>query len=75
MTEQEAIELAKRTAEQEGWGWIEPVRAEYNHPWFGRWGGGVWKIRDDALAIGGGVRILIEDKSKTVIYKHGRPPY
>jgi hypothetical protein len=67
MTEQEAIEIAKKFAEDQGWDWIEPVRAEYRRPWFGK--GGWWNIWDDQLTIGGNSYIKIDDTTGKVIEK------
>lgn len=67
MTEQEAIEIAKKVAEDQGWAWVEPVRAEHGRPWFGK--GGWWEIRDNDSTRGRKVYIKIDDLTGAIIEK------
>ena len=70
MTEKEAIEIAKTVAEQAGWGWYEPIEAEYHAPWFGKWGGAIWKVEDCVGERPPHVRVLIDDHTGKILEKH-----
>lgn len=71
MTEQEAIEIAKKVAETEGWGWIEPVSAHCRRRWF--FGRRVWFIWSNAGSRGTIVRVKIDDATGKVLQKGYMP--
>lgn len=69
MTEREATEIARRTAEQEGWAWVEPAEAILRKSWLGR--NPRWEVSSRWL--GGMVRLVIDDDTGRVLekdYKH-----
>ncbi len=67
MTEQEAVDIARRVAEQEGWAWVEPTLADLRRPWFGR--GGRWEIFSHRLGLGAKVRVVIDDQTGEALEK------
>jgi hypothetical protein len=67
MTRQEAIEIARRTAEEEGWAWDEPVDATLRRPWFKK--GGRWEVYSNVLKMGAKARIVIDDETGKVLDK------
>jgi hypothetical protein len=67
MTEEEAIEIAKRTAKQEGWAWIDPAYARLRRRWFRP--GGQWRIYSNRLMKGPKVRVFIDDETGEVLEK------
>lgn len=68
MTEQEAIEIARRTAEEEGWAWIEPVDARLIKPWLGK-RSRRWKVYSNINTKGPEVRVTIDDETGEVLKK------
>jgi len=65
ITEQEAIERARRIAEEQGWAWLEPVRAR-------RTGRG-WEVFSNVLKRGGNVRVLVDRQSGEILEKGFNP--
>lgn len=67
MTEQEAIETAKKVAEAEGWYWAEPCETEL----FRRWilGPRLWMVWSNAKTFGANVGIVIKASTGRVIRK------
>ncbi|HEX8474472.1 MAG TPA: hypothetical protein VF666_10595 [Pyrinomonadaceae bacterium] len=72
MTSDEAISLAKQTAQQEGWAWDEPARAS-KHRRFGVVGAAYWEVVSNANVIGRNVRIRIDDATGEVLQKNFLP--
>jgi hypothetical protein len=66
MTEQEAIAVARRAAEAKGWPFVEPLLVMRKKPWF-RSEGGSWEIFTNRFAIGGNVRIVLDDRTGAVL--------
>lgn len=69
MTELQAIEIARRTAEEMGWGWLEPVEATLRRPLL-RKRPRLWEVTTNVLRKGGNVRMVIDDETGQVIEKH-----
>lgn len=69
MTEQEAIERAKQVAQEQGWGWAEPVLATLYRPWFGFGKGGKWEIFSNVQRRGGNARVVIDAETGAVLEK------
>ena len=67
MTETEAIAIAERIAEDNGWIWVTPVEAMWHPRWFGA--GGRWEIYSNADRLGAKVRIVIESPGGRVLEK------
>jgi hypothetical protein len=67
VTEGEAIAIARATAEQEGWAWVEPALATLREPWFGK--GGKWEIFSNALGLGAKARVVIDAQTGAVLEK------
>lgn len=67
MTEQEAVEIARQLAKQEGWGWVDPAFATLRRPWFGP--GGRWEIFSNRGGVGTVVRVVIDDETGRVLEK------
>jgi hypothetical protein len=65
ITEQEAIERARRAAEASGWAWLEPVSAQ-------RTGRG-WEVFSNVLKRGGNVRVLVDRQSGEISGKGLQP--
>lgn len=68
MTEQEAVEIARRVAEQEGWAWVEPAEAILRKSWLGR--DPRWEV--SSCWLGGMVRLIIDDETGRVLEKDYR---
>lgn len=67
MTREEAIAVAKATAEWEGWRWSEPVRVSRRRPLFSR--RPIWQVRlgDPAQGV---VSLTIDDTTGEVVRAH-----
>ncbi|MCI0712828.1 MAG: hypothetical protein L0154_21915 [Chloroflexi bacterium] len=72
MTEQEAIEIARKVAEAEGWYWTEPCETKlYRHWWLlGRL---KWCVRSNADYWGANVVVTIDDATGKVLRKGFAP--
>ncbi|MCW1926289.1 hypothetical protein OKA05_27290 [Luteolibacter arcticus] len=68
MTREEVILVARATADQEGWIWLEPVsvRRSRRFTFFGR---RTWRVYTNSEEIGCNVRIDIDDESREIIGK------
>jgi hypothetical protein len=66
VTEEEALALAKRAAEEKGWPFIEPTLVMRRKPWL-RKHGGTWEIFTNRFAVGGNVRVVIDDVTGAVL--------
>jgi len=64
-TEAEAIELAKRIALEQGWGWVEPAEAIWHPAWFGN--GGKWEVYSNAKGLGAKARVVIDAQTGEVL--------
>ena len=67
MTEQEAIDRAKKVALEQGWAWVEPALATLRRPWFGK--GGKWEIFSNAQGLGAKARVVIDAQTGAVLEK------
>jgi hypothetical protein len=67
MNEEQAVAIARRTAEQEGWAWVDPPLATLRKGWSGR--SGRWEIFSNARALGAKVRVVLDDETGTVTEK------
>jgi hypothetical protein len=67
MSEEQAIAIARRVAEQEGWAWADPALATLRKNWSGR--GGRWEILSNARALGAKVRVVLDAESGAVLEK------
>ncbi len=65
ISEEEAVRLAKRLAQQEGWAWVDPANAILRRRWFGR--GGRWEIFSNAHALGAKIRVVLDADSGKVL--------
>jgi hypothetical protein len=70
MSRDEAIRIARAAAESEGWGWLEPVSADYRaaSPQ-----GAVWEVESNILSCGANVRILLDDATGAILEKAHLP--
>lgn len=64
MTREEAIAIASRVAETNGWTWLEPVRGILRTPFFRR---PRWEILSNFECRGCNVFVSIDDATKSVI--------
>ena len=71
MTGEEASASAKKIAMGQGWPGIEPVRAEYRCPWFGK--GGWWNIQTNVDSRGPRVYVVIDDTTGEIREKQFFP--
>lgn len=62
-----AIAIARATAKEEGWAFVEPVATTFRRPWFGS--GGRWEIRTHAAGLGAMARFVIDASDGRVIDK------
>ncbi len=62
-----AIAIARATAKQEGWSFVEPVAATLRRVWSGS--GGRWEIRTHAMGRGAMARFVIDASDGRVIDK------
>ncbi len=62
-----AIAIARATAKEEGWAFVEPVATTLRRPWFG--GGGRWEIRTNATSRGAMARFVIDAADGRVMDK------
>jgi hypothetical protein len=67
ISEQEAIETAKKIALENDWVWSEPTEAVWHPAWRG--GGGKWEIFSNVLKLGAKVRLVIESPSGKILEK------
>jgi len=68
MTKEQALDLARRTAEAEGWPFLDPMSVKFQKGWFGR--PGHWFIETGINTRGGcTVNITINDRTGTVVHK------
>jgi hypothetical protein len=70
MTEDEAIELARRTAEIEGWTWCGKIVAQQKKRLFGPT---YWQVISNYDCAGCNVRIQISDDTGTILSKGFMP--
>jgi hypothetical protein len=67
ITEQEAINLARKAAEDEGWPWLEPGMATWHPTWFGR--GSKWEVFSFAFGLGSKVRVVVDAQTGEILEK------
>lgn len=71
LSHEQAIQVARAVAEQEGWTWIEPARAWKTRRWgFGR---PVWQVVSNAEAKGLNVRVRVDGRTGAVLEKAYAP--
>jgi len=72
MTREEAIEVARGVAHDEGWPWVEPVEAvkQREFPWLG-WK--TWRVETNCQTKTGSVIVYIDDATKQVTSKRYMP--
>jgi hypothetical protein len=71
LTEKEALDLAKRVAEAQGWAWVEPARGALYRAWFGE--GGRWEVASNARGLGAIARIVLDAETGAVLDKGYTP--
>jgi len=64
-----AIAIARATAKEEGWAFVEPVEAILRRPWPWLGGGGRWEIRTHTGGLGAIARFIIDASDGRVIEK------
>ena len=65
ISQEEAIEIARREALTLGWGWVEPINVYWKGDgWFGK--RGKWEIYTNVNVRGGNIRMLISDEGDVV---------
>jgi hypothetical protein len=67
ITEQDAIDLARHAAREQGWIWVDPARAELNRSWAGT--GGTWVVFSNARGLGAVARVVIDARTGEVLEK------
>jgi hypothetical protein len=67
----DAIELARQAAAQQGWPWVEPVRARRRRA--GLFGPHRWEVLSNADSRGQNVRVVIDDASGALLERHFLP--
>ncbi len=67
ISEQKAVESAKKIALENNWAWVEPSESLWHPAWRG--GGGKWEILSNALKLGAKVRVVIESPSGEILEK------
>jgi hypothetical protein len=71
LTEEQVLDIARRTVSAEGWPWREPVIVGFNAPFFRRHG--QWEVFTNAHYMGGNVIIRIDDVTGEVVGKYLAP--
>ena len=69
---EEAIAIARRTAHEEGWAWMEPVEAGLQ-PRVVFFGSLRWEVTSNASKRGMNVRVRIDPATGCVVAKHFLP--
>lgn len=65
ISQEEAIEIAKKEALTQGWGWIEPIDVRWRYDgWFAK--RGKWEIHTNVHARGGNIRMIISDEGEVI---------
>jgi len=67
ISEDEAVRLARKLAEENGWGWLDPPYTTLRRQWFGP--GGRWEIFSNAAGKGPKVRVVLDAQSGQIIEK------
>ncbi len=67
LTEAEVLQIARATADQQGWPWTEPATVGFT-PGSGR-KPGQWRVFTGADGMGGNITIRINDETGTVLNK------
>ena len=65
MTAEEAVETARRLAQQQGWPWLAPVEARRRRAFL--LGPARWHVWSNAGTRGANVRVVIDDASGAVV--------
>jgi hypothetical protein len=68
MTKEEAIELARRTAESDGWPFLPEYFVTYRAGWFGQ--PGLWHVNTNGNRMNLAVNFTIDDRQRAVVHKH-----
>ena len=67
ISEQDAINIATKLAQELSWGWLEPTHAVLRKAWFGK--GGKWEIHSNYMNRGTKVRVVIDAETGAVLDK------
>lgn len=61
---EEALALARETADANGWAWVEPVDITWRSSWSGK--GGKWEIVTNANGLGAKIRMAVSGDGDVV---------
>jgi hypothetical protein len=64
--QEQAIEIARARAAQNGWGFAEPLQVSHRRPWFGR-GGGRFEIETNAYGLGTKARFVVDEATGAIL--------
>ena len=67
ITEDEAVNRAKRVAVEHGWAWVDPAHTTLRSRWFGK--GGKWEVFSNAAGLGAKVRVVLDAQTGAVLEK------
>lgn len=67
ITEEDAIRIAKKLAEDQQWGWLEPTHTIFRKAWFRNTG--KWEVYSNYLNRGTKVRVVVDAVTGNVIDK------
>jgi hypothetical protein len=65
ISQEEAVERAKRLAHERGWVWQDPASTLFRRRWLRP--GGRWEILSNALALGAKVRVVLDAESGEIL--------
>ena len=67
ISEDEAVNRAKRVALEQEWAWIDPAHTTLRSRWFGK--GGTWEIFSNGSGLGAKVRVVLDAETGAVLEK------
>jgi hypothetical protein len=67
MNQEEVLEVARATAAQESWPFLEPISVVFRKRWFRR--GGTWTVHTHINAMNARIGLVIDDQTGAVLEK------
>ena len=64
ISQEEAIEIAKREASLQGWVWEEPINIIWRANWFGK--SGHWELSTNTSSRGPMIRMIISNEGEII---------
>ncbi len=67
ISEKQAVESARKVAEENNWLWVDPAEAVWHSAWVGS--SGKWEVFSNSFKHGAKVRVVIESPSGKILEK------